>query len=371
MKKFFPKFIVFFIIFSALFSPFLTTPKTARAAVATWELNPAVTVSLLDIAYDTAYTTYELIPDLIQNQAQQQVQKQVKEGSSAPRTTGLYSGLGIGSGYTYGIASVAESALSFDALVKAAVHTMIQSVLNSIKQWAASGFRGEPSFVQNWRTTVRDAAIDATESIIRQLPLDDMQDLLCTPKAFSGPKLYFDIGLSGNQTFSTSLDNRLNNGCTFETVARVFNRDMDSFSNNWGNGGMAMALEISNPKNNFYGAYTIINDEKIQRAAEYQQAKVNDAANTGFQSLTDGVLGQDCINSPDTGEEICTSRTPGNFVAQSINDTNLGPFQNMIDMEEISDVVNSLISGVFSSLLTPIVDNLNNGIVNVMREVRF
>jgi len=369
MKKFFPKFIVFFIIFSALFSPFLTTPKTARAAVATWELNPAVTVSLLDIAYDTAYTTYELIPDLIQNQAQQQVQKQVKEGSSAPEPGGLYSGLGIRSGYTYGIESVAASALSFDALVKAAVHTMIQSVLNSTKQWAASGFRGQPSFVQNWRTTVRDAAIDATATIIDQLP-PNMQDLLCTPQAFSGPRIFFDIGLGGNQTYSTSLDNTTY-GCTFQDVANSFGRTMDSFSNNWGNGGMAMALEISNPKNNFYGAYAIINDEKIQRAAEYQQAKVNDAANTGFQSLTDGVLGQDCINSLDTGEEICTSRTPGNFVAQSINDTNLGPFQNMIDMEEISDVVNSLITGIFSSLLTPVVNNLNTGVVNVMQQVRF
>jgi hypothetical protein len=380
------------VIMSFIFSPLFTVlpeskqVKTARAAVATFELNPLVLIPLeitaamtTDLAFLENYEVWQQRPDAIRMGTQNQTSQSTKTGAPIEIPSSWEDALGLVLGIGTGVATVGTgSALSFDSIVKQMVRQLVRDVANSLKGWAQGGFKGQPSFVKNWKGMLNTAAMTAANGIFSQIPAS-LQSIMCTPISLTPPNLTLKIGLRPGSRKAFATRNPTSRTCNFDAVRQRFARAQAGFENGcykpgvskncWDRGGSLIARNMRRPSNNARGLYYMARDEQKLSISKAVEAKKNDAmANKGFQSLLSWT---DCVNDPNTGDESCNTQTPGGFVADTISETNLGPFNDMMDMTEISDIVNGLLASALSGLTSSLRNTLSSAIQSQVGSLKF
>ena len=115
-------------------------------------------------------------------------------------------------------------------------------IVDQTVQWIQGG--GEPKFVTNWDSFMKDAGDIAFDSVIREIGAAG----LCSPFG-----LQVKLALLPVQKFSTQIS------CTLDNVVKNINIFYVDFSvGGWD--GYLLSLE---PQNNFYGAMLLANDKLV------------------------------------------------------------------------------------------------------------
>jgi hypothetical protein len=166
------------------------------------------------------------------------------------------------------------------SLILAIVKKQILDMLvNEVIVWIQGGDGGEPKFITNWWNFLDQAVNEAEYKFSRQLSQSNICDSFKSTIIKSlEPSGSYD-GLSG---FVGKLDQSFNQkiNCTFQEQTGA---SFENFFNDFRNGGWKGWLSITEPQNNFYGAYLMAMDEKmglINRAKEAAQNK--GIANSGW-----------------------------------------------------------------------------------------
>ena len=143
---------------------------------------------------------------------------------------------------------------------------VLAMLTNQIITWIQGG--GEPQFVSDWQGFLLDAA-DKAGGLFVDKYLG--AGWLC--ESFD---LDIKFALLDVPTFEERVD------CTILDITE----NIDDFYNDFSKGGWKGWIELTKPQNNFYGAYLIAQEEKIQKADEAREAALKDAeAGGGFLSI--------------------------------------------------------------------------------------
>ncbi|OGZ37244.1 MAG: hypothetical protein A3D38_01780 [Candidatus Portnoybacteria bacterium RIFCSPHIGHO2_02_FULL_40_23] len=156
---------------------------------------------------------------------------------------------------------------------------ILDMLTNEIVMWIQGGGEQGPKFITNWWDFLGLAANEAEHKFSRQLSASEA----CAPfksiliKSFAPSGEY--NGLSG---FVGKLDNGFNQRikCTFEEQAGT---SFENFFKDFRYGGWDGWISITEPQNNFYGAYLLAMDEKLGLMNKAQEAAQNKGiANSGW-----------------------------------------------------------------------------------------
>jgi len=226
---------------------------------------------------------------------------------------------------------------------------IIQSLTSSITKWINSGFKGNPSFVQNPQNFFNDLADKVGGSVIENIAPE-----LCSPFRLN-IKLALSMSMSSNQQEEI--------GCTLTDVENNFKNFANDSGGNWDNW-----FQITQtPQNNPYGAGMLaqaqlsMNIETAQ--GKYQQqldwgrgflssedCPSSSAGNSGSQSSS--VYDQ---NNPSQskygvypGDNGCTIKTPGATIQDQL-DTTLGSDLHGLEIAQSIDQIFSALAGQLMS----------------------
>lgn len=153
---------------------------------------------------------------------------------------------------------------------------------------------GQPGYVTNWKNFASDAANVGIGEVVQDTQLAP----LCAPF-----KLQVQLSLLPVQ--SQNFQQRI--GCTLDQIVGNIN----DFYNDFSKGGWIAYQESWAPQNNYYGIMLMEHDQMLQKAAEEQNAALNQAmAGKGFLSVSQCVGGtnqdQFCNSTCMTGQGAVT-----------------------------------------------------------------
>lgn len=230
-------------------------------------------------------------------------------------------------------------------LLKAATDAVLKATAASIISWIQGG---GGNFVQN-----------LTGELQRQVDLvagEFLNQLL-------------GINLCGNIGFYLNLSLRLPTGgrglsqqfrCTLTDIVS----NVQSFMTNFYDGGWPAFIRLSlNPSQNYYGAYLLAHDLKMERELSAANSVLNNfLAGKGFLGI------QECKRVPDGDMDLdgnatyytqCRTTTPGATVAAALEKATVDtPFERIIDSHELSDMVNA----IFNALIQATIQKVMTGI---------
>ena len=158
------------------------------------------------------------------------------------------------------------------AAAEIALHTVLRMLTNEIITWIQGG--GEPRFVSDWQGFLREAG-DKVGGLFVDKYLG--AGWLC--ESFD---LDIKMALLDVPTFDTRVQ------CTISDIVE----NIDDFYNDFSAGGWKGWIELTKPQNNFYGAYFIALEEKLELEQAAREAAGQEAiAGRGFLSVKNCVAG--------------------------------------------------------------------------------
>jgi hypothetical protein len=250
----------------------------------------------------------------------------------------------------------------------------------SVIDWINSGFKGNPSFLQNPEAFFTNV-IDETSSVFLsdkgplsvlcdQFRIDIQTDLRLNPTGGYG-------GINNNYgcTLSRVVDNFKNNGVDV---------NIDAFQRgDFSQGGWPMFIEtFSKPQNNIYGAK--LNAEeglKLSIEKKKQAYEKELVQSRGFLGIRDckpvDPMGGSVAFDYETGEpfmddegnymnwegetEDCTTTTPGSAVADALQKNLNVPADELLLADSINSVINALVNQMINQVITKGVAALSSG----------
>ncbi len=220
-------------------------------------------------------------------------------------------------------------------IAKMLVHKLTDQIVMMIR---TGGQGGGPLFVQDWNGFLLDAADQASGVFIKELNLTQ----LCEPFA---PRLRL-IFAGGRQSFQERYR------CTVSTVMG----NIQSFFNDFNNGGWQRWIELTQVQNNPYGQYLGILEEKEKREALGVQKSFNEAMSAnGFLGIPEcqEQLPEEHIN-PNTGatelvpvEPRCKIVSPGKWLEERLVASTNSDIQQL----NLADSFNEIILAAFQTMM--------------------
>ena len=216
---------------------------------------------------------------------------------------------------------------------------LVQKLTDQIVTMIRTGGQGgSPLFVQDWNGFLLDAADQASGVFIKELNLTQ----LCEPFA---PRLRL-IFAGGRRSFQERYR------CTVSTVMG----NIQSFFNDFNNGGWQRWIELTQVQNNPYGQYLGLLEEKEKREALGVQKSFNEAMSAN------GFLGiQECetvdlrtVDFEGTGEtpesvtaERCKTVSPGKWLEERLVASTNSDIQQL----NLADSFNEIIFAAFQTMM--------------------
>jgi len=218
---------------------------------------------------------------------------------------------------------------------------LMAMLVNDIVKWIQGG--GQPLGVTDWQQLLKNAANNAAgEFINKYLGMG----FLC--QRFD---LKIKIALTAIPTFQTSVS------CTFSQIVANIN----TFLNDFSQGGWKAWISLSEAPNNLMGAYLIAMDKKIGVEAEGAQAAQNEGvASSGFLGEKrcieiDGVpTGTPVDLSVITPPNKCTKQmivTPGQSVAEAAFKGSNLDIDWLIQADELQEYFAAIINAVINRVI--------------------
>lgn len=234
-----------------------------------------------------------------------------------------------------------------DCLVSFVAKLAAKMLTQSILDWINSGFKGQPTFVQDPKRFLGDVANEVSGAFIAEVGLS----ALCTPFR---PQI--QIALYGVQSYYKRSQ------CTLDKVIN----NLNAFYNDFNAGGWtAWISTVQQPQNNPYGAYFISLQEQQLRILDAKQNTRDDANQSqGFLSLykcsqMDPFYGDPDFPNYETpyheggikGCESASKTTPGKTIAgQADFALTIGGLQ-LIQADELNEMIGVIADAFVSQLI--------------------
>lgn len=215
---------------------------------------------------------------------------------------------------------------------------LLNYMQNQIIDWIQGG--GTPLFVTDWEEFMLDAANRAAGDFAQEIGLGFM----CDPFA-----LQVQLALFPVKKFPEVA------GCTLDDIVGNINNFVDDFNN----GGWIAYNTAWQPQNNFFGLVLMGWNEKHKRIAAALEQNVNEAlAGSGF-------LNQKKCEKDANGKDIpgtCKTVTPGTVVGETVKQAVGADFDFIVNADDISDFVESIVNALLNRLITEGVGALKKGL---------
>jgi len=224
-----------------------------------------------------------------------------------------------------------------DALAWAAKSIVIEIIMASILEWISEGFDGGPAFLSRYEGFFRDLAFATFDTFINESGLDK---LLCEPFKDDITNLINKIDIRV-QTKGYK--------CSTKSIAY----DLKKYNKVTQDGdisdiGLTGALSLVNSGNNPIGVLFDIEAEANARVGK-ATSKQRDLLQMG-----NGWFSQECSSETESDDEsaeeprVCT---PAQFIAQQVNKWMGGGLEQLIVADEVSEIVQSLVSTLVQEVL--------------------
>jgi len=213
-------------------------------------------------------------------------------------------------------------------IAKMLVHKLTEQIVMMIR---TGGQGGGPLFVQDWNQFLLDAADQASGVFIKELNLTQ----LCEPFA---PRLRL-IFAGGRQSFQERYR------CTVSAVLG----NLQSFFNDFNNGGWQRWIELTQVQNNPYGQYLGILEEKEKREALAAQAGFNKAMSAdGFLPIEECKEIEEEIGGGLTQPAIkCEIVSPGKWLEERLVEATNSDIRQL----NLADSFNEIIFAAFQTMM--------------------
>lgn len=225
-----------------------------------------------------------------------------------------------------------------EALKKALLDRMVAEII----QWIQNG--DEPRFVINWQTYLEDAGQVAAGDFAQQIGAG----FLCEP--FSAQ---LELVFAPSPEISDDLENGLS--CTLDDMVG----NIESFYDDFSNGGWIAYQEAWEPRNNIFGAYVIASGQRRQLINDAELAARDEAlAGNGFLSPKAcreaiGGTGPDLDKDGVRGDipASCDISTPGSIVEELTRRAVTADIDFLISANQLSSYLAAIADAAFSRLM--------------------
>ncbi len=265
-------------------------------------------------------------------------------------------------------------------------NVIIEQLTASIVNWINGGFEGSPQFTLDLQGTLEDVGQLVIGGLVKELSQKTGKDfglLLCTNFAselIRGFQVELAVRQSAGKDGEAELWRKYQK-CDIEQTLTNVGSSIESFGEDFSNGGWPAWLKITEPNNNRYGAYVGVRAELARRLEEAKFIKNSELSwNRGFLSwkkkcasydtdngqapppesiaepgYTPGVEGPtgrvrtgEC-NDPRAGQIL----TPGSVVENQLNDA-LGSGRHRIEIaDEVNEVIGALLGQLMNQVFGP------------------
>src|SRR3989344_878839 len=214
-----------------------------------------------------------------------------------------------------------------DGIVNMLIAAAISTVITSMTRWVNSGFQNKPSFIQNYKQATKDVGDRVFSEVLADIEQSDMRTkglstFICGPfsqEIHDAFRIRIAAAKGGSFTQHSA--------CTIDGVLAEAGQTLEAFEDDFTQGGWPAWLELTtNPVNNRYGAYFIINNEVGKRIAEAVDDQNKQLAfGSGF--LSQKVQGE-CLDTP---EETAAYNAAGVLQSLDQNSSQQGPDAMLAD----------------------------------------
>ncbi len=225
---------------------------------------------------------------------------------------------------------------------------LLDQMVDQIIGWVQG--EGKPRFVTDWAGFLQDAGNAAAGEFIQSSALG----FLCDPI-----QAQIRVALSPVRRFGTSIT------CTLDQIVG----NVQSFYDDFNNGGWLAYQTLWEPQNNVYGAFLISQEEQDRRIGRAQyNAESQAKAGNGFlggQSCTEDTNNP---NGPDLDgdgkggdvQSTCEITTPGRIVGDLASKAFTSNIDFLLTADELDEYVTAISDALINRLIVSGVDGIKN-----------
>lgn len=228
-----------------------------------------------------------------------------------------------------------------DGLAWVAVKQVIANMLDDLIDWAKSGFKGSPVFVQDIDQFLLETADWAESQYIDRL--GSAGSFLCEP-------FKLDIQIALHEEYLHVRENNEPAECTMDDIAANLEDFVDGAPDSFVNsGGWDHWFAVtSNPT--MYTAYgsALAAKESLNTNLVIQQSEEWSLMNFGDGFLSSETCTQ--VTTIDGTKEICEVNTPGKIIQEALSFNLDSGRQSLIQADELNEVIASIITNIANNV---------------------
>lgn len=219
-----------------------------------------------------------------------------------------------------------------DGLAWVAKEVVIKSMVASTVEWINSGFNGNPAFVTDPTAYFRDLA----DGVVGDFIFGSKLNFLCSPFSIS-------VKLALLQQYYAS--GGYTPRCRLSEVTDNIEGAIDSLSNQWD--WNTWGAITQNSSNNSFGSYiegSILMDQGIKEALGVKKNQLD---------WGKGFLSYEKCEKTETGEDNCTTVTPGSLIMDlGAENIKIGG-QELVTADEFNEITGALLVQLVKKVLGP------------------
>ncbi|MDP3901639.1 MAG: hypothetical protein Q8Q37_01515 [bacterium] len=202
---------------------------------------------------------------------------------------------------------------------------VLDMMVDQIIQWVQGG--GEPKFITDWGSFLRDAGQQAVGDFAQELGLG----FLCEPFSFQ-----IQIALQNPSPFSQRAS------CTLDEIVG----NIENFYQNFENGGWIAYSESWKPRNNYYGSLIMAYDEQQNRRESAESA-----------AWSEGIAGGGFLSTKDANGNIST---PGSVIGATVAKAIGSDIDYIVNAQQLQEYIAAISDAVINRLIKEGINGLQN-----------
>jgi hypothetical protein len=288
----------------------------------------------------------------------------------------------LGLGAIFGVSSIVSVPIEskvqgtkeafFDGIAIMIGSAIISTMIRSVTNWVNSGFEGKPAFAQDLRKTANDLEGEVVSRVLNEIENEigtniDLDGFFCGPfDRELRDALRIQLAIKTGRPPYTQYSK-----CTVDSILEKAGNTLEDFEDDFSKGGWPAWLELTEPKNNRWGAWGTLQTEIWQREDTAKSDKEKELSFGG------GFLSQfkpgECnppgppyradyqwpINEK-TGKPDCPKEykktpdqwvTPGKVIEGQFNNIFGGGFEKLQLADEFDELVSALLNQIVLKVL--------------------
>lgn len=229
------------------------------------------------------------------------------------------------------VTSMEKKEKCLDAIAYETAKAVIANIAKNNLGWVGSGNNGNPLYITNQRNYFSGIKNQEVERIAKNL-----------------------INKKVSPYAKNSLKNILSEYLPFEEkIKPTLNQSqLDSFQNDFSNGGWQTFTEFTKSQNNPVGSYILTREHLAKEAKAKKEESTNELNwNNGFLSKKE----DDC----DSSDPDCAVDTPGSIILDQTKVTLSSPIRQLEQADELSEVLSQLFTSLTNQLINKGFDSIS------------